>query len=533
MRFIIDFKNDATQKAINAYLKANGLTISATFDQLGHVYLVEADEMPPMADCLEAVIADEDNGIKLLDHEVVIRPQSAMKSAADTGNDDNWWKIAVVSGIDYDSDEYQTLRVGEGVRVYLLDSGIDVSHPDFASKDITLLHSLNSTFDDTTGHGTALASLIVGEDCGLTEASLKIVKIFHSGTTTYISNLLAAFNAVANDYASDPSKPAVLSLSWSISKNTYIEDKIAMLMSMGIIVSAAAGNSGQPVADVTPAGMASVMTVGAFNMDLEPSDFSNYTGEHDTSLTEGATNFGPGLDLFAPGEHMRVALPGGAFGYTAGTSAAAAVYSAVLVAAISRVNPSFNMPRGNDQLIEFVIGNSLTNNLLTLAAPYDSSPNVTPVAHIMAVSDDNVDSRLAPTPVAVFKLGEAFAIRLFDYNAFDSASITGAPTDWTLDGNWLVGTAPSEIEGKWLRQDIEVVLSTSDGYSTTYTLYAIVWDDGEYENYKDALEEADLTFHGYCCDIYGLTGYWCCGTCNKDGCNTGAGGCASSPGACA
>jgi hypothetical protein len=102
------------------------------------------------------------------------------------------------------------------------------------------------------------------------------------------------------------------------------------LLDKGAWILAAAGNNGATIEDVTPAAMPEAFTIGAYNVDLQPCDFSNYTGtESSISVTAGSTNHGE-LDGWAPGENIYTATIDGSYGYCSGTSIATAISSAIL-----------------------------------------------------------------------------------------------------------------------------------------------------------------------------------------------------------
>jgi hypothetical protein len=206
-----------------------------------------------------------------------------------------------------------------------MDSGIEITHPEFVGKDISMVYSLTGSFDDNTGHGTALSSVIVGNTCSITNASLKVVKIFDNNVATKQSDILYALDAILHDAIASSNLVSIVNMSWSIARNTYIEDKIRALIYAGLLVVCASGNSGLPIGDVTPAAMDEVVTVGSYNDSFNPSNFSNYTGTLNT--TPGVVNTGA-LDTWAPGEQIWAAALGGGYSFTGGTSISSAIYSA-------------------------------------------------------------------------------------------------------------------------------------------------------------------------------------------------------------
>lgn len=496
MRFIVDFLPETTEEFISSYFETNSCTIVEELCLLGQTYLVESDTHPPL-DGIENVIPDVSGAISLL---------STTTKTFPIDENENWWKVAVIDGVDYDADTVEIVRAGQGVRVYVLDSGIDLSHPEFAGKDITLLHSKTGEFSDTTGHGTAIASVIVGETCGITEASLRVVKLFAHGHPTTLGEVLTALQKVAEDFALDASKPAVLNLSWAIDKNLYVESKLAALMAMGIVVVCAAGNSGTAVQNVTPASMESAITVGSFGPTLVPSNFTNYTGPSNTSYTEAGTNYGVGLDIFAPGETIRVALPGGGYGYSAGTSIAAAIMSAVSVLNLAIINPTYEF-RGYDVTLVMLRQHFMNNGFLALEAPYDTSPNSIPRVRITAY-DPSVEEPRVAKALATYRASQPFALRLFDAPFFSDAEIVDAPFPGvTVEGNYLTGTTPAAT-AEVFRGSVTV----TDGTTTaTIPIEIFVYDPQVYEDTKAAYQDANYVLLECGCGA----GVPCCGYCDK------------------
>lgn len=328
MKYVIDFIDSMSPEEVDQYLLNNNITKVRQYANFGHVYLVEADSKPATNAQVLYVLADADHPLTLLGMDVTIT-DSTETTSFDIEDTKNWWKVASINNLDFDQQIHTHTIRGFESTVYILDSGIESSHPEFENANITLLHSFTGDFTDTRGHGTGLASLISGKTCGLTGSSLKIVKIFDTNQPTLQSDLLHALDAVLTDYISNGRKPSVVNLSWGIPRNDYINAKVQVLMDQGMFVVAAAGNSGVPIGDVTPASIPNVLTIGSYNQQLTPCDFSDYTGETITSLTTGEVNNGA-LDGWAPGEHIWVAGLNGTYGFIAGTSASAAITSGAI-----------------------------------------------------------------------------------------------------------------------------------------------------------------------------------------------------------
>lgn len=144
------------------------------------------------------------------------------------------------------------------------------------------------------------------------------------------SELLTAFDAIATDFIACDKPLSVVNMSWGFAKNDYINTKIEQLSSIGLFLVAAAGNAGIAIDDITPASIPSVFTIGAYDETLKPCDFSNYTGDDSlVSVTAAPTNHGE-LDAWAPGSKIWAASLNSTYGFTAGTSEAAAIASGAL-----------------------------------------------------------------------------------------------------------------------------------------------------------------------------------------------------------
>jgi hypothetical protein len=416
MKFLIDFKADALDADINAYLQQHGCTVLKEWDKFDKIFLVEADLMPPDADITDRITEENHLAITPLD-VTILNPyfgthRDPNKETININVNDtkDWWKNYSRSQPEFTNATTTIQRQGKNISVYIVDSGIEASHPEFANADITNIYSVTpGDFSDNRGHGTAIASVIAGQTCGITQPKLKIVKIFDPGHTTTEHEFLDALNAIITDHVDGTY--SVLNASWSIPKNAWVENKLRVLEDEGVYIIAAAGNNGTSIEDVTPASMIDVITVGAYNKDLVPCDFSNFTGGSTISVTGGAVNHGE-LDGWAPGEEIWAAGLNGTYGYVAGTSIAAAVASAILASNLMQQVYDDNGVRiegfEDFKISTAVIGSNTVifsrTNLLDLTDPkYQNSFN-----RIATLTDrDNISKIQAPDELSVnFRVGE-------------------------------------------------------------------------------------------------------------------------------
>lgn len=324
-QYIINFKNDVSESDINHYFTQNNLTIVKSYNKFEKIYCVSGNTIPPNSDLIEDIVEDSIGQVVPLDTVNIGLPQ--LQTPIDIADNKNWWKVASFFNVDYEQSIHLHGKIGERVNVYILDSGIDINHPEFENTDIELLYSFTNDFADKSGHGTAIASVISGKTCGLTNAKLKILKIFDQGQSISLNQLLDALNTIINHQTDSIFN--VVNMSWSIAKNDFIEKVIRSMISNKLHVVCAAGNSGISIKDVTPASMLEVITIGAYNQDFKPCDFSNFTDPNAIDNTPDQVNYGI-IDGWAPGENIWAATPNGGYAYVSGTSIACAIHASAI-----------------------------------------------------------------------------------------------------------------------------------------------------------------------------------------------------------
>jgi len=439
--YLIDFKNDTSDEKIQEYINDNQLSQVKLFDRLDKTYQVSSENQPSLTDIVNIIINDDESHLELLTTIEVPIPAIPNIKSVNSSDDNNWWKVYSIANVDLDQPNIETKIFGEGINIYVVDSGIDISHTEFVNQDINLLFSFTNDFTDNNGHGTALSSLIVGNTCGLTNASLKIVKIFDKNVPTKQSDLLSALNAILEDASISSNKESIVNLSWSIPKNSFIESKIQCLIDAGLYVVVAAGNSGMSIPDVTPASMSDVLTIGSYGKDFIPSDFSNFTSP--LSCTPNTTNFGV-LNSWAPGENIYVATPDNNGYYLAsGTSLACAIHSGSIAYLLSQyLKGNGELPLRYKQKVNtvFILTMLERKGLLDLSdSKYASSVNkiCSYLDTNTVYKDDDLTFMQRPNMVLAVQ-GEFSSTRFYKPGAIKSYEILGElPNGVTIDGEFL------------------------------------------------------------------------------------------------
>ena len=175
---------------------------------------------------------------------------------------------------------------GAGVNVYVLDTGVRFTHQDFGGRANAVYDNINDGLNggDCTGHGTHVAGIIGSSTYGVAKQSLiHSVRVVPCSGFGQISNLLAGIDWVTANRVN----PAVANISITApGTSPALELGLTNSIASGVTYTVAAGNNSSNACSFTPARTPNALTVGA-------------TATSDERLL--MSNYGPCLDLFAPG----------------------------------------------------------------------------------------------------------------------------------------------------------------------------------------------------------------------------------------
>lgn len=183
MKFIIDFYDNVVLEDIQLYLSSINGSVIKTYNNFTKTYLIETETQIVESNLIQSYSRDDDQSISLLTQFVSLNAGWAKDLIAsenidlDINSEADWWKIYSLKYPNFSSSNHIN-RKGADVKVYILDSGIKLDHPEFSNRDVSNLWSFNNNYDDNNGHGTAIASIISGNNCGITNSKLRSVKIF-------------------------------------------------------------------------------------------------------------------------------------------------------------------------------------------------------------------------------------------------------------------------------------------------------------------------------------------------------------------
>ena len=470
MIYIIDFVDATANGVIEQYFSSNNITVIKEFSTLGKVYQIESASAPPSDSTITSII--EDNSVSISPLEIQYRTFPV------SDDDQHWWKLATVSVKDFGVEEVKHPMNFSNIDVYILDGGIKADHAEFVGVNIENVYSYNGSFNDESGHGTAIASIIGGNTCALNTANLKIVKLFGS-ETSYLSHLLTALDTIISRNNASPCV-SVVNMSWHISKNTYVETKLQKLIDNNVLIVCAAGNSGQPIENVTPASLISAVTVGAYNKDFRPCNFSNYTGAIDN--TQNIVNYGS-LDIWAPGEQIYVATIDGGYGYVGGTSIATAIETAAIAYQLGD-QYSIQVPDSLMTHQELIanISECSRDGVLVLEDQYVNSVN-----RIASINSDYSDARSYQTrflsTIGVLITAGEFSKKWLYYPRFSGSMriVTSLPDGMSIENGWLVGTAELDSDKNYHVHELTIEHTSVDGQYTAEQVFRLIVTKPNYQ----------------------------------------------------
>jgi subtilisin family serine protease len=221
-------------------------------------------------------------------------------------------------GIDLiDADRSSTLA-GNGLgsvgntNVYVIDTGVDGSHPDLNVVQFVSFAKGGSKSGDCNGHGTHVAGTIAAKDdtqgvVGVAPgAAIHAVKVLNCQGSGQWSWIISGINWVTANHGSN----AVANMSLGGGANQAVDDAVRNSAASGVFYSLSAGNSSTDACTQSPARAGTtngIMTVAAIDSASREASFSNY---------------GPCVDIWAPGVNVLSTWTGGGYNTISGTSMA-------------------------------------------------------------------------------------------------------------------------------------------------------------------------------------------------------------------
>ncbi len=242
-----------------------------------------------------------------------------------------------------------SVRNGLGIKVAVLDTGMDLGHPDFAGRAIVSASFVGQPVQDLHSHGTHCIGTACGPQApaGTTprygvafRSTIFVGKVLSNAGSSVGGSVLAGMNwAIAN-------RCQVISMSLGSQSPVQAAYTAAggAALQLGLLMIAAAGNSAGPTG--APANSPTIMSVASLDSNLRPSTFSNF-GKVEIA--------GPGRDVYSSVPRPQ------RYGFKTGTSMAAP-HVAGCAALWAQSSPGLR-------------GQALWNRLLATARPLPFPPS--------------------------------------------------------------------------------------------------------------------------------------------------------------
>ncbi len=264
---------------------------------------------------------------------------SCSGGGGDTGQEIPWGIVRV--GADLNSNE------GAGIHVFVIDTGIDVDHPDLSvslngfAAEVCRAKSCGQAWDDDNGHGTHVSGTIGALDNSegvlgvASQVTLHAVKVLNKRGSGSFAGVIAGVDWVANQTATlGVATVANMSLGASGSKvgtctasgftiaagkSDSFHEALCNAKNVGVVFAVAAGNSGADAERAVPAAYDDAVI--AVSATKQGDDWPNWSNWGDNSAAWTGNNSAP-VAIAAPGVSILSTWRNGGTNTISGTSMA-------------------------------------------------------------------------------------------------------------------------------------------------------------------------------------------------------------------
>jgi PKD repeat protein len=382
---------------------------------------------------------------------------------------------------------YSWATSGQGVHVYILDTGIRPTHAEFEDRASVAFDALGDgqAGIDCNGHGTHVAGTVGGATYGVAkDAEIHGVRVLGCDGVGASSDIVAGIDWVTSNHV----KPAVANMSlagywiWGLfGLDSALDIAVRNSVSAGVSYALAAANETDDACLYTPARTLEGMTVGATS---------------DTDARAYFSNWGPCVDWFAPGVAITSAWNDSDTGIrTANGTSMAAPHTAGVAALYLEANPGATPAQVTQALFDNatkgVVTDARSGNNHLLHSLFSAPSNYPPVAAFThAVEDLNVSF------------------------TDESTDVDGALVSWSWDfGDGESSGVQHPVHAYDAGGEYQVTLTVTDdaGASDSETKSVIVPTPGNQPPVADFSSEADdltVTFADLSSDPDGTVTSW-------------------------
>ncbi|WP_341925221.1 S8 family peptidase [Nocardioides psychrotolerans] len=281
-RYIVVFDRDTTRAEATdsrADARKDGAEIKRVYTNIGGYAAALSDaELAEVRSDPDVAFVQEDGRVSI----------EATQTGATWGLDRSDQRARPTNGT------YTYSLTGSGVRVFVIDTGINGSHSEFTGRVAAGATAINDGrgTTDCNGHGTHVAGTVGGTRYGIAKSvTLVPVRVLDCQGSGANSGVIAGMDWVAGQTGG----ARVANMSLGGPADAATDAAVQRMVSAGVTVVVAAGNENQNACNVSPSRATNAITVGATTSTDARSSFSNY---------------GSCVDIFAPGSSITSAWIG-------------------------------------------------------------------------------------------------------------------------------------------------------------------------------------------------------------------------------
>ncbi|CDS05962.1 hypothetical protein LRAMOSA08490 [Lichtheimia ramosa] len=260
---------------------------------------------------------------------------------------------------DFNKYGYDAEAAGKDVKVYVIDTGINVEHVDFEGRAVWGETVPSGDEDeDGNGHGSHCAGTIAGKKYGVAKkASPVAVKVLRSNGSGTMADVVRGVDWATEQHTKESIlakktgkkyKGSVANMSLGGGKSPSLDLAVNGAVDAGMVFAVAAGNDNRDACDYSPAAAENAITVGASTLYDTRAYFSNY---------------GKCVDVFAPGLNIQSVWKGSKYATNtiSGTSMASPHVAGLAAYFLSMTENGASPKEIKDKILELATKDKLSS----------------------------------------------------------------------------------------------------------------------------------------------------------------------------